>query len=200
MRFFYFNARIKGKKPKGKSFDRTDCGELCNIDMENGWIYGSYPFKVMETTKEDAIKKAPEVFDEIWEENGVNVGDLSDTQLSHYDDGDKSSFRMNGYSKHLAYEIDWEVDDEEAIDEALKMDANDFEEMFGFKNNCEDIEDMLRDKFHHCPGLKDDLMGLPSEMEIPDDVYSESIADGDWGSVTDYMSDETGFLINNYNI
>ena len=83
-----------------------------------------------------------------------------------------------------AVNIDWDIDERDLTDEVLDY-ATDQEiaellgtEAYQIKNmNEDDLYDLVRDAFHHRPGLMDDYLGLPSAVEIPEGMEEEEIAD-----------------------
>ena len=83
-----------------------------------------------------------------------------------------------------AINIDWDTDEQDVAEEVLdyasqkeiadllKVDEKEIANI-----NRDDLYDLIRDTFHHRPGLMDDYLGLPSSVEIPEDVEKNEIAD-----------------------
>lgn len=83
-----------------------------------------------------------------------------------------------------AVNIDWDTDEQEAtedvLDYASKKEIADLlgAETYEIENmNEDDLYDFIRDAFHHYPGLMDDYFGLPSSVDIPNNVDEDDIAD-----------------------
>ena len=97
MREFEVNCRIQGK---GNYND--DFGDLKNIEtILGGFISGTYTFYVAAKNNEEALRIAPDVFSSIWEK-GIDVGDMQNSELSRYNDGDNEEFRISD-SSHLEH-------------------------------------------------------------------------------------------------
>ena len=83
-----------------------------------------------------------------------------------------------------AINIDWDTDEqdvaEEVLDYASQKEIADLlkvDEKKIANINQDDLYDLIRDTFHHRPGLMDDYLGLPSSIEIPENVEKNEIAD-----------------------
>lgn len=95
----------------------------------------------------------------------------------------------------LITEIDWDVTMDEVLDyfyhfslkkksEILNIPIEKLKEM-----DNELIIDIAENKFHHNPGLIDEIFELPKKLEI-DNMEEDEIAD--------YLSNEYGFCINTF--
>lgn len=86
-----------------EAFDSADCGVLHDVDLysfEEPWaVIGRYSFAVIANSEQEALEKAPEVFDELWDCGEVDCGDLFDTDRVCYTDGKKEEFRCSGIEK-----------------------------------------------------------------------------------------------------
>ena len=91
-----------------------------------------------------------------------------------------------------AFEIQWDFDMDEVyerLDEAVPAEAA---ELLGVpadkyeRMTDEERHDHAYDVFRHCPGLLDEFMGLPYEIEIPEELT-------DTEDISDWLSDEYGF-------
>ena len=98
-----------------------------------------------------------------------------------------------------AYNIDWDIDIEEAFEKldemnyksaasALGISADDYANM-----TTEERHDFAYDLFHHCPGELEDFMDLPTKVEIPKELTNEE-------DITEWLSDEYGFCIKGYKL
>lgn len=78
-----------------------------------------------------------------------------------------------------AYNIDWDVDIEEALEQLDEMDYKKAASVIGVSADqyanmtTEERHDFAYDLFHHCPSELDDFMGLPSEVKIPENIIKE---------------------------
>ena len=106
MKEFEVNCLIEGVfKYSGKfesAYDQADFGNLTDCVPKartNGGrlMEGHYTFYVAAENGKEAIAKAPKVFASIWEGEGINCGDLKNTDLSAYKnfDGSKEEFRIS---------------------------------------------------------------------------------------------------------
>ena len=95
----------------------------------------------------------------------------------------------------LITEIDWDVTMDEVLDyfyhfslerksDILNIPIEKIKEM---NNNL--IIDIAEEKFHHNPGLIDEIFDLPNKLEI-DNMEEDLIAD--------YLSDKYGFCVNGF--
>lgn len=111
--------------------------------------------------------------------------------------------------KFIAYDIDWDIDKDE-LEEIIN--GTDFEDICEIMNKpaskFENMSDEQKlnialDYFHHCPGAISSLIGVPDEIEIPEEIIIDAditSEDDDMSEVTDWLSDEYGFCINNYQV
>ena len=102
-----------------------------------------------------------------------------------------------------AYEIKWNIDIKESyekLDEmtaeaaasALEIPVNTYGNM-----TTEERHDYAYDKFHHCPAALEEFLGMPDEVEIPEEIasdpeYSDNY-DGLVECISDWLSDEYGY-------
>lgn len=109
----------------------------------------------------------------------------------------------------VAYNIDWDVDVEEIYDildnstaeKAVKMLEIPLERYANM--TTEERHDYAYDKIHHNRLDAADMLGLPNEVKIPEDVlehYGIISKDDDMSDITDWLSDEYGYCINGYEI
>ena len=112
-------------------------------------------------------------------------------------------------SKFIAHNIDWDVDIEEIYDllddsttakaaELLEISPERYAAM-----TTEERHDYAYDKVHHNRLDAAEMIGLPDEVEIPEDVleyYEISSIDDDMSDITDWLSDEYGYCINGYEV
>lgn len=91
-----------------------------------------------------------------------------------------------------AYNIQWDIDIEEAIDVLDDSSYADAAEILGISKEryanmtTSERYDYAYSYFYHCPGALEDLFELPTSVEIPDDITDED-------DVSDWLSDEYGF-------
>lgn len=92
----------------------------------------------------------------------------------------------------LATNIQWDIDIEEVFDildemrvekaaEAIELPYDRYANM-----TTEERHDYAYDYFHHRPGALDEFMGLPKEVEIPQELNDEE-------DISDWLSDTYGF-------
>jgi len=107
-------------------------------------------------------------------------------------------------SQYKATEIDWDFGiDDELVD--LLTDICSEETMrttFGCGREDLTPEEyaQVKDVARHKPGVICDLLGLPSEVELPDNIVNVAIANGTCEMITDWLSDEYGTCINGYTL
>ena len=79
-----------------RAFDSADCGDLHDVDMtEELWqVKGYYTFTVSADSEEEALAKAQNEFDKLWDGGEVMCGDLHDIERVKYTNGDE--YRCNG--------------------------------------------------------------------------------------------------------
>ena len=98
-----------------------------------------------------------------------------------------------------AYNIDWDINIEEALDMLDEMDYKDAASTLGISVDTyanmttEERHDYAYDLFHHCPGELEDFMNLPTKVEIPKELTNEE-------DITEWLSDEYGFCIKGYKL
>ena len=98
-----------------------------------------------------------------------------------------------------AYNIDWDINIEEALDILDEMDYKDAASALGISVDAyanmttEERHDYAYDLFHHCPGELEDFMNLPTKVEIPKELTNEE-------DITEWLSDEYGFCIKGYKL
>lgn len=102
--------------------------------------------------------------------------------------------------KYYASNIDWDVGNDEILETANSFDDARFAEIFGISKDAKNADDIVLDKVHHMPALINDMFDLPDEIEIPAAIYEAAIIDGDYEAITDWISEEYCFLVNNYSI
>ena len=98
-----------------------------------------------------------------------------------------------------AYNIDWDIDIEEALEQLDEMDYKKAAFVIGVSADLyanmttEERNDYAYDLWRHCPGLLEEFVGLPSEVKIPKELQDDA-------DITDWLSDEYGFCINGYQL
>lgn len=98
----------------------------------------------------------------------------------------------------IATDIKWDVDIEDVIEKIDNMTAENAAEALDipyqvFVNmNTSEVHDYVYDMFKYSSSIAADIVGLPEEVEIPDEVGDDDIED--------YLSDETGYLIKSYSV
>lgn len=90
-REFTISCRIRGyvewDNEQYKDFNEfwesegVEDGELDDLYMEDGCLFGVYRFTVTAATEKGALRAAPKKFAELWE-HGIDCGDLLDTDLA----------------------------------------------------------------------------------------------------------------------
>ena len=84
-------------------FDSADVGALHDIDItdeETNQVKGYYTFKVKAKSEQEALLKARAVFDELWNNGKVDCGDIEETELAEFENGEE--FRFNGIKEKCA--------------------------------------------------------------------------------------------------
>lgn len=105
-----------------RAFDSADFGKLYDVDLEKNefWaVRGYYSFEVEGENEKEALEKAPNVFNRLWDNGKVDCGDLIDTDRVKFKDGNKESFRIQS----------------EELYERLTNEANDL-----YQYNCDSAE------------------------------------------------------------
>ncbi len=109
----------------------------------------------------------------------------------------------------VAYNIDWDVDVEEIYDMLDNSTAEKAAEMLEISPEryanmtTEERHDYAYDKIHHNHLDAAEMVGLPDEVVIPEDVlehYGIISKDDDMSDITDWLSDKYGYCINGYEI
>ena len=112
-------------------------------------------------------------------------------------------------SKFIAYDINWDVDIDEIYDllddstvakaaELLEISPERYAAM-----TTEERHDYAYDKIRHNRLDAAEMVGLPDEVEIPEDIleyYEITSVDDDMSYITDWLSDEYGYCINGYEV
>lgn len=105
---------------------------------------------------------------------------------------------------YYAYDIDYAYDDDE-IDEAIfNLDNDEIETIFGFDateyDDGNELLEEIKNRLYHEPALYDTLFDTQTKLEIPEEVWLQAVYDGDMEVITNYISDTTGFLVNDYKV
>lgn len=111
---------------------------------------------------------------------------------------------MEEQKPHFAYDIDYAYDDDEIDDQIQNLDNDRIQELFDidaaeYEDGNELLSD-IRECLYHEPALYDELFDVETRLEIPKEVWETAIEDGDYQAITDYISDTTGFLVNDYKV
>ena len=101
-----------------------------------------------------------------------------------------------------AYEIKWDYDLEEVFETAMEMEDAAFASTFGINKSEKNVEDIVCSKLLHCPGLEDEIMGVPTTVEIPEEVTAEANEYDDEydDAITEWLSDTYGWCIRGYRL
>lgn len=97
-----------------------------------------------------------------------------------------------------AYEIKWDFDLEEVLETAMEMEDAAFASTFGMNKSVKYVEDIVCSKLRHCPGLVDEIMGVPTTVEIPEEVTAEANEYDD--AITEWLSNTYGWCIRGYRL
>lgn len=111
-----------------RAFDSADFGKLHDVDLEKNeyWVVrGYYSFEVEGENEKEALEKAPNVFNRLWDNGEVNCGDLIDTDRVEFKDGDKESFRVSNAHEMTLSEF--------LVDKVIEKG---FEKGTDFEDNC----------------------------------------------------------------
>lgn len=105
---------------------------------------------------------------------------------------------------YYAYDIDYAYDDDE-IDEVISdLDNDKIETIFGFDateyDDGNELLEEIKNRLYHEPALYDTLFDTQTKLEIPEEVWLRAVSDGDYEAITNYISDTTGFLVNDYKV
>lgn len=100
--------------------------------------------------------------------------------------------------KRAAVNIDWDIDLDEAIEKLQSLSLKSQAELFGcrdwyLKATPEQRTGMAESYFNHCPAFVEELMGLPDEVEIPEELTEDE-------DITNWLSDTYGFCINGWDL
>lgn len=91
-----------------------------------------------------------------------------------------------------ATEIQWDFDMDQVYERLDEMKPKEAAESLSVpfdrydRMTTEERHDYAYDVFRHCPAALDEFMGLPSEVEIPEELTDD-------GDIADWLSDEYGF-------
>ncbi len=111
-----------------RAFDNADFGKLHDVDLEKNeyWaVRGYYSFEVEGENEKEALEKAPNVFNRLWDNGEVDCGDLIDTNRVKFKDGNKESFRIS-YAHEMTLS-------EFLVDKVIEKG---FEKGTDFEDNC----------------------------------------------------------------
>ena len=90
--------------------------------------------------------------------------------------------------------IKWDIDIDDVLETIDEMTVEEAAEVLGFPKdtyaNINTLERDVYDTFEHNPEAKANLLGLPSEANIPDDTKE----------IADYLSDEYEFCVISFEI
>ena len=112
-------------------------------------------------------------------------------------------------SKLIAHNIDWNVDMDEIYELLDNSTAEKAAELLEISPEryaamtTEERHDYAYDEVHHHRLDAADMVGLPEEVEIPEDVleyYEITSVNDDMSDITDWLSDEYGYCINGYEV
>jgi hypothetical protein len=88
--------------------------------------------------------------------------------------------------------IQWDIDFDEVYERLDNMEYTTAAKAIGvpaerYANmTTEERHDYAYDKFHHCPAELDEFVGLPLEIEIPEELTDDE-------DISDWLSDEFGY-------
>lgn len=108
-------------------------------------------------------------------------------------------------SKFIAYNIDWDIDQESFIAAFEDMPYDKAAEKLGVPKETyanmttSERNDYAYDVFRHNRKSAEDIFDLPEEIEIPEEFNITSEND-DMEEVTDWISDTYGWCINRYDV
>lgn len=97
-----------------------------------------------------------------------------------------------------AVNIKWDIDIEDVIEKLDNMTAENAAEALDIpyqeyvNMSTSEIHDYAYDVFERSQSIIADIMGLPEEVDIPEDVDEEDIED--------YISDEVGYTFSEYEL
>ena len=100
-----------------------------------------------------------------------------------------------------ATNIEWNISDEELLERLDDMLAETAAEKLGVPVNSyanmttEERHDYALDSFHHHKADKAEFIGLPNEVELPEEAKEWSDDE-----ITDYLSDEYGYYLDRYDL
>lgn len=87
----------------------------------------------------------------------------------------------------IAYNIQWNIDMEEVYKRLDNMTAEKVAEVLGMPSEgYANRYSYAANKFQHCPAELHEFMGLPSEVEIPENLV-------DYEDISDWLSDKFGY-------
>ncbi len=107
-----------------------------------------------------------------------------------------------------AVNIQWNVDKEEILE---KLEDTQLSVLAGVLEVCEselnamsedDRADLAMDRFRHAPALLDRFLGLPDEVEIPQEIANESYENNNERdeAISNYLSEEYGYCLDGYEV
>lgn len=110
-----------------QAFDSADFGRLYDVDLDENELWavrGYYDFEVEGENELEALEKAPEVFNRLWDNGEVDCGDLRDTDRVEFKDGNKESFRISDVHEIAKEKI---ICNEPSLDKKACKAKNDIE-------------------------------------------------------------------------
>lgn len=101
--------------------------------------------------------------------------------------------------------IKWDVDIDDALEKLSEMSYEDAAAVLGFSArdyanmSTQEREGFAYDLWNGSPSSMWEFMELPAEVEVPDEVLNDYEEMGD-EAITDWLSDEYGFCVENYDL
>ena len=112
--------------------------------------------------------------------------------------------RKEGDMKVIAYNIQWDIDIDDAYERLDEMTAEKAAEELEIPANkyanmtTEERHDFAYDLWHHSPATLEEFMGLPDEVEIPEELGGPGEYLGE--DIADWLSDTFGFCHKGFDI
>lgn len=107
-----------------------------------------------------------------------------------------------------AVNIQWDVDSDEILERLNDTELSELASLLQISEpqlavmDREERFDLAMDRFRHSPALLDRFLGLPDEVEIPQEIVNYSYENDDERdeAISDYLSEEYGYCLDGYEL
>ena len=108
--------------------------------------------------------------------------------------------------KYRATNIQWYIDDEELLDVADSLSTKEITKILDIPAKTyngmttKERHDYIEDACRHCLATRYEIMGLPDDAEIPDNIIEIVLREHDEEAITTWLSCEYGTYVDGYDL